>query len=135
MDHDSARAERRRERRYGSGVRLVVLAGGREVAAVSEDVSFSGVFVRVDAPLPERQLVRLRLRLPPEGDELEVMGVVARRAPAARGLPPGVGIRLFALGREQRARWDRFVAGVRGAASAPRRLAERRVAARGGGAR
>lgn len=131
MNHDGARAERRRERRYGSGVRLVVLAGGREIAALTEDVSFSGILVRVDAPLPERQLVRLRLTLPPEGDELEVMGMVARHAPTAEGLPPGVGIRLFALAREQRGRWDRFVASVRGAASVER-APEPCLASRGG---
>lgn len=129
MQHESA--ERRRERRHRFGVWLAVTAGRREIAAETEDVSFSGFFVRVDALLPERQLVRLRLTLPPEGDELAVMGMVARRSPARSGEPPGVGIRLFALAREERARWDRFVAWVaRGAADGPPDAAGASVRAR-----
>ena len=42
--------------------------GRQDLVAQTEDVSFTGIFVRMDTPLPERQLVRLRLTLPPEND-------------------------------------------------------------------
>jgi hypothetical protein len=110
--------------------------GRGELSALTEDVSFTGIFVRMDTPLPERQLVRLRLTLPPEGDELAVMGMVARHLPADGGEPPGVGIQFYALSPEQRERWNRFVRhaaaetpGSRGAPEPARRRDVRHAAA------
>ncbi len=104
-----AHAERRRDRRFRFGVRLVMSTGRGELSALTEDVSFTGIFVRMDDPLPERQLVRLRLTLPPDGVELAVMGMVARHLPADGGEPPGVGLQFYALSPKQRERWNRLV--------------------------
>lgn len=115
--------ERRRDRRYPFRVRLVLSGGRQEIVVQTEDVSFTGIFVRTDTPLPERHLVRLRFTLPPEGDELAVMGMVARYLPAKEALPPGAGIQFYGLAQAHRERWNRFirfvVASGQGAAPAP----------------
>lgn len=108
-------AERRRDRRHPCRIRLVVTRSGHDQAVVTEDVSFTGLFFRTDTPIAERQLVRLRLELP-DGQELAVMGMVARNVPARGGLPPGIGIQFYALAPAERKRWFAF---VRSAASAP----------------
>jgi uncharacterized protein (TIGR02266 family) len=101
--------ERRKDRRHPYRVRLTLTRGGQELVAQTEDVSFTGIFIRMDTPLPTRQLVRLRLVLPPDGDELSVMGMVARHFPATADLPPGVGIQFYSLGIAERRRWDQFI--------------------------
>ncbi len=109
MTNEPQHVERRRDRRHPFRVRLVLSRGGQELEAQTEDVSFAGVFIRMDTPLPVRQLVRLKLTLPPEGDALAVMGMVARHFPARDGLPPGVGIQFYSLATEERRRWNHFI--------------------------
>jgi Tfp pilus assembly protein PilZ len=109
LTNERQSVERRRDRRHPFRVQLVLSRGGQEVAAQTEDVSFAGVFIRMDTPLPVRQLVRLKLTLPPEGDALAVMGLVARHFPARDGLPPGVGIQFYSLATEERRRWNHFI--------------------------
>jgi Tfp pilus assembly protein PilZ len=101
--------ERRKDRRHPYRVRLVMTRGGQELVAQTEDVSFTGIFIRMDTPIPARQLVRLRLTLPPDGDELAVMGMVARHFPVRDELPPGVGIQFYSLAASERRRWDQFI--------------------------
>jgi len=48
----------------------VLLRGGREVSLLTGDVSFRGLFLRTDDPPPLRQLLQVKLKLPPENDEL-----------------------------------------------------------------
>jgi len=88
---------------------VVLGAVAHELVAQTEDVSFAGIHVRADTLLPERELVRLRLKLLPEGDELAATGMVVRHTPAGEGLPPGMGIQFYALGHPQRDRWNRFI--------------------------
>jgi len=104
-----AGAERRRDLRYPSQVPLVLTRHGLELVARTEDVSFTGIYFRTDTPLPERQLVRLKLTLPPTAEELIVMGMVTRCVPASAGLPPGVGIQFYALAPAERRRWGNFI--------------------------
>lgn len=109
MPNDRRVTERRRDRRLPFRVRLILSRGGQAEAAWTEDVCFAGVFVRMDTLLPVRQLVRLKLTLPPENDELSAMGMVARHLPARGPLPPGVGIQFYSLGTAERHRWTRFI--------------------------
>lgn len=109
MPNDRRVTERRRDRRLPFRVRLILSRGGQAEAAWTEDVCFAGVFVRMDTLLPARQLVRLKLTLPPENDELSAMGMVARHLPARGPLPPGVGIQFYSLGTAERRRWNRFI--------------------------
>jgi hypothetical protein len=104
-------AERRREPRHRFRLPLTLVWRRRELVVESVDVSFRGILVQTDEKLPERQLVRLRVRLP-DGAELAVMGMVVRAvAGCARG--PGIAIQLYGLGTEERARWEHFVRGIR----------------------
>jgi hypothetical protein len=99
-------SEKRRDRRHPFHTRVVVGAGRQTIVAQTADVSFSGIFVRMDCPPPERQLVRLGFTLPPEGDELALTGMVAR---ITQGTPPGVGIRFYAVDPQALRRWQRFI--------------------------
>ncbi len=101
--------ERRRDRRYPFRLPLVLSRNGRELAVQTEDVSFTGIFFRTDTPVPERQLVKLRLSLRPGEEPLAVMGMVARNVPARDGLPPGIGIQFYALSTADRKRWIQYV--------------------------
>ena len=117
--NEQASRERRRDRRYPYRVKLVLTRNGKELVARTEDVSFTGIFYRTDTPIPERQLVRLRLTLPSEGGDFTVMGMVARNVPARAGLPPGVGIQFYALSVADRRRWTAFIRFVASAAPEP----------------
>ena len=101
--------ERRRDRRYPFRLPLVLSRNAQELAVQTEDVSFTGIFFRTDTPIPERQLVKLRLSLRPDEEPLAVMGMVARNVPARGGLPPGIGIRFYALATADRKRWIHYV--------------------------
>jgi uncharacterized protein (TIGR02266 family) len=101
--------ERRRHRRYPYRVRVTLSKGGQEAQAYSEDVSLSGLFVRMEMPVQERWLVRLRLTLPPGNQELSVMGMAARQCPGRDGVLPGVGIQLYSLAPPDRKRWEAFI--------------------------
>jgi uncharacterized protein (TIGR02266 family) len=100
--------ERRRDRRHPHRMPIILTRGGQDQVAQTEDVSFAGVFIRMDTPLPARQLVRLRLTLP-DGEELSAMGMVARHIPAREGLSPGVGIQFYSLSAVDRRRWNEFI--------------------------
>ncbi len=100
--------ERRRDRRHPHRMPIILTRGGQDQVAQTEDVSFAGVFIRMDTPLPARQLVRLRLTLP-DGEELSAMGMVARHIPAREGLAPGVGIQFYSLSASDRRRWNEFI--------------------------
>jgi hypothetical protein len=115
--------ERRRDRRHPFRLGVTISWGGKEIVAESNDVSFRGVFVATDAPLPERELVRLRVALPPDGAELAGLGMVARRLASGPDRAPGVGIQLYALAAGERERWVRFVRWVIAREGAPPREA------------
>jgi Tfp pilus assembly protein PilZ len=99
-------SDKRRDRRHPIRTRVVVGASRQSVTTQTSDVSFGGVFIRMDCPPPERQLVQLVFTLPPEGDELALTGMVARVTP---GKVPGVGLRFYAISPQALKRWQRFV--------------------------
>lgn len=87
----------------------IVRRGGMETVEML-DASYRGLFVRMDDPPPERQLVKLVLELP--GDEqLEVHAVVVRLVTDSVGRC-GVGLRFFALNGHERTTWERFMSSV-----------------------
>ncbi len=71
------------------------------------DASFRGLFIRMDDPPPERELVKLLVELP-DGNEMEVHAVVVRLVidPVGR---TGVGLRFFALNGQERSAWEGFI--------------------------
>ncbi len=111
--------EKRKDRRYPFHVRTVLQSGRSEVVAQTEDVSFKGVFIRTDTPLPERHLLKLKFTLPPEGDGFTITGMVARSVPGRDGKPPGAGIQFYGANSTDLDRWNRFIRWVAAGAPAP----------------
>jgi Tfp pilus assembly protein PilZ len=102
--------EKRRDRRYRYQMPAVLVRGTREVALLTGDVGYRGLFLRTDDPPPLRQLLQVKLRLPPAEDELTVHAMaVFVVPPGATDRAPGVGLQLYAVSGETRARWERFV--------------------------
>jgi hypothetical protein len=108
----SGTAELRREGRTAYRLPVTLLRGREEIPLLSEDVSYHGLFLETDDPLPLRHLIRLRLLLPPYDRELVAHGMVVHVVPPgnAEGKRPGVGVQLYALDRAARAVWGHFVA-------------------------
>jgi Tfp pilus assembly protein PilZ len=102
--------EKRRDKRYRYKMPAVVLRGGREKTLLTGDVGYRGLFLRTDDPPPLRQLLQVKLKLPPENDDLAVHAMAVFVVPAgSTGRAPGVGLQLYAVSGETRQRWDRFV--------------------------
>lgn len=104
------RAEKRRDKRYRYQTLAVLVRGGREESLLTGDVSYRGFSLRTDDPPPLRQLLQVKLKLPPENDELVVNAMAVFVVPAgAAGQTPGVGLQFYAVSAEARQRWERFV--------------------------
>jgi hypothetical protein len=71
------------------------------------DASYRGLFVRMDDPPPERELVKLLVELP-DDKEMEVHAVVVRLVMDPLGRC-GVGLRFFALNGQERVAWESFI--------------------------
>jgi hypothetical protein len=99
-----------------------LLRGREEIPLRTEDVSFQGLFLEMDEPLPLRQLVRLRLLLPPFNREFVAHGMAVHAVHAEGDRPTGVGVQLYALDRAARIIWTDFVARVRQGELDDRRL-------------
>ncbi len=74
------------------------------------DVSRHGLFVQTKDPAPVGHAVLLTVRL--RGGPFEAMATVARRETDLRHGPMGMGLKLFCLGADAKARWDGFVASL-----------------------
>lgn len=70
------------------------------------DASYRGLYVRMEEPPPERQLVKLLIELP--GKDLECHAIVVRQVMDPLGRT-GVGLRFFALNGQDRADWESFI--------------------------
>lgn len=104
-------ADQRRDPRYVFRLPVTLLRGREEIPLRTEDISYQGLFLETDEPLPLRHLIHLRLLLPPFYRELETFGM-AVHAPAGRRAG-GVGVQLYALDRAARTVWGNFVTRVR----------------------
>ena len=101
--------ERRRDRRYPFRLKAVVAHGRNELQGETEDVSYTGLSLRTGARLAERQFVRLRVILPPEGGELTVTGMVTRSSAPSDGNLARAGVQLYGLAPEQRESWNKLI--------------------------
>jgi PilZ domain len=104
--------DKRREARYKASIPILVIRGKESVSLTTEDVSFRGVFVRMDLPPALRQLVRLEVSLP-EGATLKVHAMVVFRVPPGGEAVAGAGMQFYGLEGRERAQWDGFVQSVR----------------------
>lgn len=103
--------ERRRFPRFDVEIPVFVRRKTGDVMLHTADVSRHGAFLKSDTPYPVRQLIQLRFRLP-DHSEIDAMCMVARWLPdSPRGA--GVGVDFFALSKEAKNAWERFIADMR----------------------
>lgn len=106
--------QRRRDKRYHVQLPLVVRWGGKRVECLTDDVSYRGMFVRMDDPPRVRELLQIEANLPPEDVPFSShgMAVWVQRPQEAGDHAPGVGVQFYAMGAE-RPKWELFINHVR----------------------
>lgn len=77
----------------------------------TKNISYRGIFIVSMDPLPLRRLTRLTI--PGDGQNIEMLGMVAHRINTAdaaeRGIQPGMGINLFPCGSGIQQEWRDFI--------------------------
>jgi Tfp pilus assembly protein PilZ len=100
----------RRAPRYLVELPILLRLGRRLVSAVTEDVTFHGIFVRTDTVPPLRHLVQVELVLPPVNQIFTANAMPLHAVwRGSAGREPGVGLALYGLGRDAQEKWDRFI--------------------------
>lgn len=112
MDSTSTRRDQRRFPRYTTEIPVLLHRRGADLTVTTADVSRHGAFLRTTEHLPLRQLVQVRFRCPGVGD-VEAMCMVARLVGADHPRGPGAGVDMFALSKEAKNAWERFIAELR----------------------
>ena len=107
--------ENRREARYRIRIPATLVRGPASNRVMSEDVSLRGLFLRTDLPLTLRQLVRIKIMVPPEAQIVETHGMIVHAVAPGNpvGRIPGIGVQFFAMDGPARVRWERFIRYVR----------------------
>lgn len=108
----SPQKDQRRFPRYATQIPVLLHRHGTDSTVLTGDVSRHGAFLRTHERLPARQLVQLRFRCPGIGD-VDAMCMVARVVGAEHPRGPGIGVDLFALSKEAKKTWERFIAELR----------------------
>lgn len=112
LDASAAAPEQRRAERYPFRLPVTLVRGREEIPLVTQEVSYHGFFLETDDLPPVRQLLRLRLLLPPYDRALDVHAMVVHHL-AELDREPGIGVQLYALDRSARSVWENFVTAVR----------------------
>jgi hypothetical protein len=110
--------DQRREPRYTCQLPALLRRGKRSLDVRTENVSFSGLFLRMAAPPAVRELVEIEILLPDDSN-VRLHGMVVhaiRRGRDAEGIP-GIGVELRAPSGDARAAWERFVRNVQARAA------------------
>ena len=103
------RGHERKDQRYRARVPVTLLSRAHDTAAVTEDVGYRGVFLRMEKPPGKMQLLRMKLTLP-DGSDIVVHGVgkhVIERSTANHGT--GIGVEFFGMDPDSRKKWEAFV--------------------------
>lgn len=78
----------------------------------TKNISYRGIFIISDEPLPLRRLARLIVQTD-HGSELEVLGMVAHRINASdaaeRNISPGMGVQIYPVGSANNDVWRDFI--------------------------
>jgi len=101
--------EQRRDVRYRVQMPCVMLRGPKKNELTTEDVSFRGLFLRTDEPPALRQLVRVKLSLPPTNDEFTGYGMEVHVVPPGGPRVAGVGVQFYGVSGAEKNRWDAFI--------------------------
>lgn len=107
-------SNKRKHERYGYKAPALLVRGRRQTQLMTEDISFSGLFLRTDNPPPLRELVKIKLVLPSDKLDAELLGMAVHRVEPGGPRIAGIGILLYGLDPQMRVRWERFVQEVRG---------------------
>lgn len=103
----------RRHERY-TYVTMATLVHGKKLnKLMTADVSFTGLFLSTEEPPPLRELVRVQLKLPSDGNLIELLCMAVHRVPPGGRRAAGIGVLLYGLDPRVRARWDNFIQEVR----------------------
>jgi uncharacterized protein (TIGR02266 family) len=109
-------SSKRRDTRYAVRVPTQLAFGKHVRSMLTEDVSYRGCFLRTDTPPRLRQLVQLKLVLPPGDHAISVHGTVVHYVeplnPADR--VPGIGVQFYGLDHDTKHAWEGFVRYVEG---------------------
>ncbi len=102
--------QRRRDKRYRTDLTIRTRLNGRPAELEIEDVSFRGMFIVSQQPLPVRGLIKIEATLPPNGTSFATHGMVVYVVPP--GDPsrhtPGAGVQFYGMGDERRA-WEAYI--------------------------
>lgn len=99
--------DRRRFPRYDVAIKVIVRKKNGDIHLVTGDVSRHGAFIKYETPVPVRQLVQVRFRLP--DGECDAMCMVARWLGPETARGPGMGVDFFALSKDAKTLWERFI--------------------------
>ncbi|HUH03035.1 MAG TPA: PilZ domain-containing protein [Kofleriaceae bacterium] len=105
----------RREPRFRLQIPVQLRLGKQIIDLVTEDVSFSGMFLRTDQPPPQRGLVKVDVPVDGELQPIPLVAMVVHSispSPDSRRIP-GAGLQLYGVGGEVRDRWARFILSLR----------------------
>lgn len=105
----------RREPRFRLQIPVQLRLGRQVFDLVTEDVSFSGMFLRTDTPPPERGLVKIDVPVEGAGQPIPLVAMVVHTIPPVAGSRriPGAGLQLYGVGGEVRDRWARLILALR----------------------
>jgi hypothetical protein len=103
----------RREPRVKAEIAVVLQMPRGVQRHVTANLSYRGVFILSQEPLPLRKLVRFHAVLKEGEEALPMLGLVAHRVnrvdAAEQGIEPGMGIQLFGSSPDARELWRQFV--------------------------
>lgn len=102
-------SNKRRHARYYIDLPSLLIRGKQATRLRTLDVSFSGLFLRTDNPPPLRELVRIKLPLPGQGEEIQLLGMAVHRVEPGGAREPGIGVYLYGVDPDTRQRWESFV--------------------------
>ncbi|MCC7074972.1 MAG: PilZ domain-containing protein [Deltaproteobacteria bacterium] len=112
MEKEATRRDQRRFPRYAVEIPVLLHRRGSDLTVTTADVSRHGAFLRTTEHLPLRQLIQVRFRCPGVGD-VEAMCMVARLVGADHPRGPGAGVDMFALSKDAKNAWERFIVELR----------------------
>jgi hypothetical protein len=91
---------------------VTLLSRSGDVALTTYDVSFRGLFVRTAQPPAKMELLRLRMAVPTQKEEISANAFVTNVTEAGARVQ-GVGVTFYGFDGEPRLQWERFIQSVR----------------------
>lgn len=99
-------SERRRDIRAHASPPVEILRIGSVEKVEALNVSYRGLFLRMDVPPQLNELLKMRVQIPGRVITLNVVSV--RVVPDAQGRA-GVGVRFFALAGDEKRHWEAYI--------------------------